>query len=197
MVALARRLIVTLSLTAATTPFAQDFTVRGACRDGAPHGAYELHAADGQLLVAGAFNHGKRTGSFIFWTRNGTRVAHIPYDDDHMSGTLLLWYQQAGNAGEAPQKLQATFAQGHRNGVSRSWYPDGRPRSLYRYDNDQLIDARAWRPDGAPLADTEARDLAARDRAEDQKYYASLDAMIVTHPPACTDRPPASRGVTT
>src|SRR5436190_5953677 len=62
--------------------------VDGGCREGLPHGRYELRTATGALRVAGAFNHGKRTGSFLFWSASGSRVAHLPYDDDARNGTL-------------------------------------------------------------------------------------------------------------
>jgi antitoxin component YwqK of YwqJK toxin-antitoxin module len=173
---------------------AQDLEVHAACRDGRPHGAYELRSANGQLRVAGAFNRGKRTGSFIFWTRDGTRVAHIPYDEDQVSGTLSLWFQQAGANGDAQQKLQAGFAAGRRNGISRSWYPNGRLRAIYRYEADLLAEVRAWDAAGVPLSDGEARELALRDREEDEKYYASLDAMVVAHLPSCEEHPSGPGG---
>jgi antitoxin component YwqK of YwqJK toxin-antitoxin module len=192
MVEQARRLIacVVASL-ASLAAAAQDLEVHAACRDGRPHGAYELRSTNGQLRVAGAFNRGKRTGSFIFWTSDGTRVAHIPYDEDQVSGTLSLWFQQAGANGDAQQKLQAGFSGGHRNGISRSWYPDGRPRAIFRYEADVLADAKAWSAAGTPLSPGEARELALRDREEDEKYYASLDAVVVTHLPACEEHSPA------
>jgi antitoxin component YwqK of YwqJK toxin-antitoxin module len=171
--------------------FAQDLQVHAACRDGAAQGAYELRAADGQLRVAGAFNRGKRTGSFIFWSSNGVRVAHVPYDEDQLSGTLSLWFVQAHPRGDPAPKLQAAFAAGHRNGVSRSWYPSGQPRAIYRYEMDVLAEVRAWSAAGAPLSDSDARELALRDRDEDEKYYASLDAIVLAHRPVCDRHTPS------
>jgi antitoxin component YwqK of YwqJK toxin-antitoxin module len=189
MVEQARGLIVCAVATLASlAAAAQDLEVHAACRDGRPHGAYELRSTNGQLLVAGAFNRGKRTGSFIFWTRDGTRVAHIPYDEDQVSGTLSLWFQQGtASGGEPQQKLQAGFAAGRRNGISRSWFPTGRPRAIYRYEADVLADAKAWSATGTPLSEGDARELALHDREEDEKYYASLDAMVLTHLPACEE----------
>src|SRR5439155_508711 len=152
MVGTTRALIAALVAALATfSAIAQDLQVHAACRDGAPHGAYELRASDGQLRVAGAFNRGKRTGSFIFWTRTGVRIAHIPYDEDRVSGTLSLWFLELGSGGDPAPKLQAGFAAGHRNGVTRSWYPNGQPRAIYRYETDQLGDARAWSTAGVLL----------------------------------------------
>ena len=57
---------------------AESYVVDGACRDGVAQGRYELRTSSGALRVTGAFNHGRRTGSFIFWEPSGARVAHIP-----------------------------------------------------------------------------------------------------------------------
>ena len=75
------------------------YVVDGSCRDGLPHGRYELRSSSGELRVAGAFNRGKRTGSFIFWDDAGSRIAHIPYDDDVRNGTLATWFKH----GHAPR----------------------------------------------------------------------------------------------
>jgi antitoxin component YwqK of YwqJK toxin-antitoxin module len=168
---------------------AQDLHAIAACRDGLPHGAYELRTQGGELRIAGAFNRGKRTGSFIYWTGNGARIAHVPYDDDRRSGTLSLWYVPSRSGREPQPKLQAGFAAGKRNGITRSWYADGRPRTLFRYEMDALVDARAWSRAGSPLAEPDARERAARDRDLDDKYYASLDAIVTGHLPDCRDRP--------
>ena len=190
MVGTTRALIAAVAALATFSAIAQDLQIHAACRDGAPHGAYELRASNGQLRVAGAFNRGKRTGSFIFWTRNGVRIAHIPFDEDRVSGTLSLWFVEAGPSGDPAPKLQAAFAAGRRNGVSRSWYPNGQPRAIYRYEMDELADARAWSAAGVLLPESEARELALRDRDEDEKYYASLDAIVTGHLPVCDEPAP-------
>src|SRR5436305_8198373 len=84
---------------------AETFDVVGACRDGVPNGAYELHEPHGRLRVAGAFSHGRKTGTFIFWTRAGARLAVIPYQDDHKTGTVALWHTLPGVPRELPRKL--------------------------------------------------------------------------------------------
>jgi antitoxin component YwqK of YwqJK toxin-antitoxin module len=182
---------VTFALLAAAPALAaaQELEVHAACRDGLPHGAYELRTPGGDLRIAGAFNRGTRTGSFIYWAGNGARIAHVPYDEDRKSGTLSLWYVPPRSGREPQPKLQAGFAGGKRNGITRSWYADGRPRTLFRYEMDELADARAWSRTGSPLADADARERAARDRDLDDKYYASLDAIVTGHLPDCKDRP--------
>jgi hypothetical protein len=186
--------IVIIALAAwATAAAAQQFEIVGSCRDGQPHGAYELRAVGGQLRVAGAFNRGKRTSSFLFWTTRGVRVAHIPYDEDRKSGTISLWYADARPGRDAQQKLEAAYAGGKRNGLTRSWYPNGRTRAIFRYDHGRLVDARAFSPAGAALSDDAARAMASRDRDDDERYYSSLDAIVTSHLPRCEDPPLAPR----
>src|SRR5678815_1478271 len=76
------------------------YVVDGACREGVAQGRYELRTSSGALRVTGAFNHGTRTGSFIFWEPSGALVAHIPYDEDARNGTLATWYEGAVKGAE-------------------------------------------------------------------------------------------------
>ncbi|MEO8344745.1 MAG: hypothetical protein ABI607_03535 [Betaproteobacteria bacterium] len=162
------------------------YVVTGQCRDGRPHGAYELHMPDGQLRVAGAFNQGKRIGTFLFWSTAGVRIALLPYDDDSLSGTVALWYS-TGTARSVPKpKLEAVYANGQLFGAVRSWYPDGRPRAEYRYAKGALADARAWDAKGAALATAQARTLALRDATEDRQFYNALEGIVRDNPPQCT-----------
>jgi hypothetical protein len=178
--------VVALAL-APQVAFAADaaYVVTGNCRDGQPHGAYELRMADGTLRVAGAFARGKRTGSFLYWSSAGVRIAHLPYDDDAISGTVALWYS-GGNAKNEPRpKLEAVYAHGRHAGGVRSWFADGRMRAEYRYDQGILVEARAWNTKGAPLSDGEARAMAARDLANDERFLATLEAIVRANPPQC------------
>ena len=50
----------------------------GACRDGQPNGAYELRSANGQVRISGAYAKGHRTGTFLFWSATGARIALVP-----------------------------------------------------------------------------------------------------------------------
>jgi hypothetical protein len=62
------------------------------------------------------------------------RVAHIPFDEDLISGTLC----GADAPGrEAQQKLEAVFVARRRSGTTRSWYPNGKGRSVLRYEVDE------------------------------------------------------------
>jgi antitoxin component YwqK of YwqJK toxin-antitoxin module len=168
--------------TPAATPA---YVISGNCRDGQPHGAYELRMPDGTLRVAGAFTRGKRTGTFLFWSSSGVRIALLPYDDDVKSGTVALWYSNAGPKSEPRPKLEAVYVNGRQAGGARSWYPDGRRRAEFRYDHGVLTEARAWNARGAPLPETEARLLAGRDVAADEKFYDELEAIVRDNPPPC------------
>lgn len=164
---------------------AQDFTVAGNCRDGLAHGAYELRGANGQVRVVGAFNRGKRMGSFLFWSDTGARLAQLPYDEDVLNGSVASWYPPSSRSAEQVQKLEANYAQGRIAGPKRSWYANGRDRTELRYDAGALAAARAFAPSGKPLADAEARALAGRDEAADRRFVDSLEALVRAHLPRC------------
>ncbi len=182
LVAAAIAAIVPVATVAAAT-----YVVTGQCRDGRPHGAYELRTPDGHLRVAGAFNHGKRVGTFLFWSTTGVRIALLPFADDVLDGTVALWYS-TGDAKSTPKpKLEAVYAAGRPSGSARSWYPDGRMRAQYRYAQGVLAEALAWSAKGAPLSDAEARALAQHDTAEDQQIYGALEAMLRDNPPNCEE----------
>ncbi|TMH17752.1 MAG: hypothetical protein E6H64_14565 [Betaproteobacteria bacterium] len=65
---------------AAGQALAQPYVVVGQCRYGVPNGGYELRMPDGRLRVVGAFAQGRMTGTFIFWSGAGARVAVMPFD---------------------------------------------------------------------------------------------------------------------
>jgi antitoxin component YwqK of YwqJK toxin-antitoxin module len=169
----------------AAAPAVAQPNVVGHCRGGVPNGAYELHAADGRLRVAGAFSLGHKTGTFIFWSAGGARVAVMPFDEDAKSGTVALWYATADGRTEAGRKLEAPYVDDRLHGVVRSWHANGTLRAVYRYDRGVLIGARAWSESGVALADAEARSLSEHDAAADEAFYASLLALVRDNPPAC------------
>jgi hypothetical protein len=173
----------------AQTTWAQALRADGYCRDGLPHGAYELRDASGQMRTAGAFAKGKRTGSFIFWSSTGARVAQLPFEDDRLAGTLAFWHPPpaAGKAMEPRRKLEATYVAGRLSGMKRSWYADGRVRTEFRYNAGVLAEARAFDQAGKPLSEIQAAALAARDAADDDALLATLEAMVRAHPPRCDD----------
>jgi hypothetical protein len=182
--ALIRAGLAALALGAAVAA-AQDFVVEGACRDGQPHGAYELKGRQGEVRVVGAFNRGKRTGSFLFWSSAGARIAQLPYDDDLLNGMLAAWYLPRDRMATEVQKLEAGYAQGRLSGVTRSWFPDGRDRAEFRYRDGELVAASAFGANGKPLPAAEARALAARDLATDRRLIDSLEAIVRANLPRC------------
>ena len=194
MVVKASRLIVALAgcafALAVAPALARDYIVVGQCRFGAPNGGYELRMPDGRLRVVGAFAQGHMTGTFIFWSAAGARVAVMPFDNDARSGTVALWYTPPDGRVEAGRKLEAPYVNDRPHGIVRSWHANGIPRAEYRYEHGVLSDARAWSDSGAPLADAEAERLAARDAANDEKFYASLVAIIRENLPPCDPERP-------
>jgi len=182
---IARSLLIgALLLGTSSLAAAQRYEAEGYCRDGLPHGKYELRDGKGKLRALGAFNRGKRTGSFIFWSSDGVRIAHLPFDEDVLSGTLGTWY--SGKSTREPQrKLEAVYSHGKLNGDKRSWYASGRLRAEYRYEQGELREASAKSPSGQALAEDAARALAQRDAAADDAFVASLLAIVAANPPRC------------
>jgi len=158
--------------------------VDGNCRDGRPQGPYQLRSGDGQLRIAGAFNEGKRTGSFIFWTAEGVRAAHVPYDDDLRNGTVAIWYD--GPPGrEPPRRFESVWHHGKRDGATRAWYEDGRRRSETDYAGGRIAGTIGWTNTGEPVTDGIAREMAEHDAGVADAIYANLDALIRDHLPHC------------
>jgi len=187
----ARWIRLTLGLcVCAGTALAQPYLATGQCRAGVPNGGYELRMPDGRLRVVGAFAQGRMTGTFIFWTSGGARIAVLPFDSDARAGTLALWYVAPGGRSEAGRKLEAPYVDDQPHGIKRSWYPDGALRAEYRYEHGTLVEARAWAERGAMLSDAEARGLAVLDAENDDRYYASLVGIVRDNLPAC-EAPPS------
>ena len=161
-----------------------DLAAKSGCRDGRAQGPYELRDAGGQLRVAGAFNEGTRTGSFIFWRGNGVREAHVPYDNGLRSGTVATWYEGASDR-EPPRHAEWEWRHGVRDGTTRTWYPDRHPRSETEYAKGAIVSSRAWSDAGERLADDAARALAESDERDADAAYAGLNDLIASHMPNC------------
>jgi antitoxin component YwqK of YwqJK toxin-antitoxin module len=177
--------VAALLLAAGADASAQPYVVAGSCRDGAPNGAYELAMPDGRLRIVGAFAKGRRTGTFLFWSASGARIAVIPYEDDAKIGTVALWYPPAIPRDAPRRKLESAYAAGVLHGYTRSWHANGKPRAEYRYERGALAAALAWSESGEPLPEPEARRLAERDRGTEAEFYASLERMIAENTPHC------------
>jgi fumarylpyruvate hydrolase len=176
----------------ASVAVAQGLVADGACRDGEPNGAYELRAPDGRPRVVGAFAKGKRTGTFLFWAENGARIAVIPYDNEHKSGTIAIWYPSPTPSADARRKSESTYVDDRLHGVKRSWHPNGNPRTDLLYERGEIVEARAWAEDGGSLPEAEAHAIAERDLSTDEQFYATLESFVADHRPKCDGRAAAA-----
>src|SRR5437867_7796495 len=183
---LAGRVLTALLLAATTIPAsgAGRLVAVGTCREGAPNGAYELRMPDGRLRVAGAFAQGKKTGTFVFWTAGGARIAVVPYDDDSRTGTVARWYTKRSGH-ELGRRLEAPFRDNVLHGIERSWHANGAARSEMHYEHGALVSARAWNESGSPVPEPQAQRLAKQDAAVDERFLAELDALVREHLPRC------------
>ncbi|MGE5740160.1 MAG: toxin-antitoxin system YwqK family antitoxin [Betaproteobacteria bacterium] len=164
---------------------APTWLVDGSCRDGQTQGRYELRDGNGGLRVVGAFNLGRRTGSFIFWTAAGARIAHIPYDDDARNGTLATWYETRGSDREPSRRFESAWRRGVRDGLTRTWYANGQRRTETEYVEGRIVTTIGWTNAGERVSDSAARDIAARDATAADAEYAELEALVREHLPRC------------
>ncbi len=51
---------------------------------------------------------------------------------------MALWYSEGSAKSEPKPKLEAVYARGRRAGGVRSWYPNGRVRAEFRYEQGTL-----------------------------------------------------------
>ena len=160
----------------------------GNCRDSRAQGPYQLRSDNGQLRVAGAFNEGTRTGSFIFWRDNGVREAHVPYDDRGLrNGTVATWYDGPSDR-EPPRHVESAWRRGVRDGTTRTWYPDGHRRSQTEYAQGRIVTSIGWTETGDPLSDAAARELAEADEQAADADYAQRSGLVADHMPSCGTR---------
>lgn len=155
-----------------------------ACRDGRVQGPYQLRSDNGQLRVAGAFNEGTRTGSFIFWRENGVREAHVPYDNGLRNGTVATWYDGTPDR-EPVRHVESAWRHGLRDGITRTWYPDGHRRSETQYAKGRIVATAAWTDAGEPLSDAAALERARADEQAADAEYAQRNALVAGHMPSC------------
>ena len=177
-----------LALTAQVAAASTTWETIGNCRDGRAQGPYQLRSDDGQLRIAGAFNEGTRTGSFIFWRDNGVREAHVPYDDRGVrNGTVATWYDGPSDR-EPPRHVESAWRRGLRDGTTRTWYPDGQRRSQTEYAQGRIVASIGWTESGEPLSDDAARELARADEQIADADYATRSNLIAEHMPSCGTR---------
>ena len=139
--------------------------VDGACRDGLPNGRYELRRADGRLRVVGAFNHGRRTGSFIFWERRRrARRAHpVRRRRAQRHAGDVVRRRGEGRRARAPVRIDVAPWRARRsdaNLVPRWTSPDGsRFRAGSARTGDRVVGCRhqADRPDVAAKSSSATR----------------------------------------
>ncbi len=117
--------------------------------------------------------------------KRGARVAVVPYDVERKAGTIALWYTPPAPRADPARKSEATYVEDRLHGEKRSWHPNGNPRAVLRYERGELVAARAWDETGAPLPEAEAREMAARDLVTDERFYATLEALVSDHRPKC------------
>lgn len=159
-------------------------TVDARCSGGVPEGPYRLETDE--VVVQGAYRGGAREGVFTFQTREGSRLAEIPYTAGRRNGVIRIWYRpEPVSPAGAHLRLEAEVDDGIWDGASRYYYEDGRPRAEYIYVRGILVGARAWNAEGELIVADEAETLARSDRVAEDRYLGVLEDALRANPPQC------------
>jgi antitoxin component YwqK of YwqJK toxin-antitoxin module len=95
----------------------------GSYDHGVHHGAWTFWHPNGQLCKTVAFNRGRADGSWEVYRPDGTMQAKKSYKENKHEGVWLLYHPDGQTV-----KVEETFADGLRNGVSRAYFANGKPQ---------------------------------------------------------------------
>jgi hypothetical protein len=141
-------------------------TSRGNCRDGLPHGNYELRDAKGKRARGRCLQSRQAHGQLHLLVERGRAHRAPAVREDALSGTLALWY--SGKSTREPQrKLEAVVLARQAQRRQALVVPERRLRAEYRYDDVNVAPGfgRETEFSGRRMRDADARALALRDAA--------------------------------
>jgi hypothetical protein len=161
-------------------------TVDAECRGEIPHGAYVVASAAGAVRIEGRYADGLRSGIFTFFGPAGGKLIVLPYTKGLIDGTVRAWHAPDGT--DSGLKLISDISAGFIEGRYRTWYENGNPRSDFVVENGEIVSAETWNPDGSALEIGDPSALLQADIDSDFAYYARLEQVMDSFPPACAAR---------
>lgn len=115
-------------------------------------GPFEERDEQGELLVRGAFEGGRRSGSWERWFPGGGRESSGFWVAGRREGTWRWWFE-----GERPKKV-GDYRDGVPHGPCTEWYANGELRAQGRFEAGLPEGTwRQWHPDGTIAAEGEYR----------------------------------------
>jgi antitoxin component YwqK of YwqJK toxin-antitoxin module len=101
------------------------------------HGLARAWYANGQPEQEGAYQYGKKTGTFTFWHENGQVAATGEYRDDQPVG-LWVWWHENGQ-----KSAIGRYQRGLLTGEWRWWDEAGKLTKQHIYDGTESADAQS------------------------------------------------------
>ena len=83
-------------------------------------------------------SHGIRT----LWYESGQKKWEATYQNGKMNGKWTKWYENG------QQSMASTFKNGKEDGIKSIWYENGQKARDCYYENEKLITAKVWKPNG-------------------------------------------------
>ena len=144
------------------------------------HGTWKMFAANGAPMAQGEYRYGNRTGTWVRWYRGASEaelLTKVPYrnfpgpfisqatfEHGQLDGVWIIY------DGKKHKVSQFEYADGHRNGKSTWWHPNGKKAREVQYRDGQ-VDGQLieWGPEGSVLIKETYQD--GRKIAEKQSNY--------------------------
>lgn len=153
--------------------------VKGTKTAGVYNGPVEIWSSYDVRQGAGDARHGRPEGRWTLWDESGTKVAELTYRDGYFDGSIAFWHgAQAGPALRGKLKCRGMFVDGQWQGLTRTYWPNGRIRSERTYEADNVVAAMAFDPQGGALSEAEASKVAAADEQQDNALLDAFDELI-------------------
>jgi len=95
------------------------------------HGVAKAWFPNGKVESEGAYQFGKKSGSFTFWHENGQVLATGEYRDDKAEGQWVWWHQNG------QRSAYGRYENGLLNGEWRWWNESGKLTKQHIYDGTE------------------------------------------------------------
>jgi antitoxin component YwqK of YwqJK toxin-antitoxin module len=100
------------------------------------HGVAKTWYPNGKLEFEGAYQYGKKSGTFTFWHENGQVAATGDYRDDLAEGQWVWWHENG------QKSAFGRYQDGHLIGEWRWWNESGKLTKQQTYDGSENVSSR-------------------------------------------------------
>jgi antitoxin component YwqK of YwqJK toxin-antitoxin module len=131
-------------------------------------------------LVTGTFENGRREGLWTLWDAKGVKTQQITYRSGMKEGQFLGWYSSFVSDETATGKLlyEGRFSADGLNGDMNLYYPTGKVRCQFGFDNGQVKSAQCWDEQGRQLSQTQSLENARSEAIYIDTYLKSYDEDV-------------------